>query len=1286
MAITPSRFVYIKSFSLTSGALRTVGLDNAGRIWVEDVLNAPFLLNPISPTVLPGSRAFSTTQNDVEYICFGDLSQGVDIPRQYNPQPAVGGYSLDRVSQVGPGAPPTFQATGSAAAGATITSWAGVGSIVTFQAVNSFTAGELVNLTGFVVSTFFNNKTLSVLGTGLSGTQFQVSFAGYSGGTDHGLATPQYSYNISSISQPPATGDPAIPGHILGIQWSSGPTSHSPGNVITIFYANRSQGQLQDATLAAQFNAGIPCIIYVSTAPIANGTYLFTGIGSAIPPGESDVCWYLTYQVNSSNSQGIGGFPTGKYELSLATLTVQQPIFGLGIGDQITITGVTPSNWNNAFTIVNTLNSGIYLITQTSMSPTGVATYSWSWAGASNPIAPVAGQLITVIQTLNGNGIFNVVAAVIATVTGGPSAGTFTISGFANQTISAAPESGQATSFGTKFQFDPGTQFLGTQTSPIYGNTAAPGGLVFVVGSNQAIGAGTRQAVVFFETREGLKTAPSSPITFTTDITANYLLAANIPLGPPNVIRRWIAFTGAGQNGIPGPYFYTIDQPVTYTINNQTYRYSATFVDDNITTTAKFTFTDAILLQGEEIDVLGNNLFGQIELGSSAWNIAYASRMFYGLEQNKVLNFNNLSFDGGYLPGTPGITSPLGWSLDVLSNSGVGIPSAITAFAFLTAKIVTITVSNQYAPGLLVQIAGLAVGTYLNGAILTVITASPTNFTASFTHGTVAPTADTGTATPIFNGGTLVLSPSFGFSYYINNQLGAQQAVLAMITQNAFQDAYNVPIVLPNVLYSVRVAARIPSGLIGGSLIVDLTDSNSGNQSGTGSATSYGTTYGTFRLPFANMTQDDAIYTGTLLLTPFTMGVPTGLLLRVWAQNIDPGADVEIDHIEIFPTATPLLSTNVRVSYIDNFEAFNANTGNIGLAARNTQPANGAFVLHDQLYFLKASSMESTQDVPGTEPSGPGGGWGTHEVSNRVGTCGIYAYDYGEEWVMTACRNGVFGFNGGQPIRIDFQQKEIWDALNWDFGKAIIIRNDIAERRLVIAVPLPTPNPWLPFAAVNPAPSTPNVILMWNYQGFDDFQEIVSGKAMHVTMFGTLMATDMRLKMTIWQIPTEYIGLITQANLLTQLPTICGMSPGKIYQMDEAQLSDDGAPIHAFYSTYGFVDSAKASQNPLLGFHRKRFSLLQQLISGSGNCVVKVYPNFILNQKTLVVNASTWTVPGGINLQTQPIDDLIRPLNMAGNRVYVSYETNAVGAKFDLSKIIIVGVIEQLNTLNPNAG
>src|SRR6266850_1334335 len=1190
MAITPSRFVYIKSFSLTSGALRTVGLDNAGRIWVEDVLNAPFLLNPISPTVLPGSRAFSTTQNDVEYICFGDLSQGVDIPRQYNPQPAVGGYSLDRVSQVGPGAPPTFQATGSAAAGATITSWAGVGSIVTFQAVNSFTAGELVNLTGFVVSTFFNNKTLSVLGTGLSGTQFQVSFAGYSGGTDHGLATPQYSYNISSISQPPATGDPAIPGHILGIQWSSGPTSHSPGNVITIFYANRSQGQLQDATLAAQFNAGIPCIIYVSTAPIANGTYLFTGIGSAIPPGESDVCWYLTYQVNSSNSQGIGGFPTGKYELSLATLTVQQPIFGLGIGDQITITGVTPSNWNNAFTIVNTLNSGIYLITQTSMSPTGVATYSWSWAGASNPIAPVAGQLITVIQTLNGNGIFNVVAAVIATVTGGPSAGTFTISGFANQTISAAPESGQATRFGTKFQFD------------------------------------------------------------------------------------------------PGPYFYTIDQPVTYTINNQTYRYSATFVDDNITTTAKFTFTDAILLQGEEIDVLGNNLFGQIELGSSAWNIAYASRMFYGLEQNKVLNFNNLSFDGGYLPGTPGITSPLGWSLDVLSNSGVGIPSAITAFAFLTANIVTITVSNQYAPGLLVQIAGLAVGTYLNGAILTVITASPTNFTASFTHGTVAPTADTGTATPIFNGGTLVLSPSFGFSYYINNQLGAQQAVLAMITQNAFQDAYNVPIVLPNVLYSVRVAARIPSGLIGGSLIVDLTDSNSGNQSGTGSATSYGTTYGTFRLPFANMTQDDAIYTGTLLLTPFTMGVPTGLLLRVWAQNIDPGADVEIDHIEIFPTATPLLSTNVRVSYIDNFEAFNANTGNIGLAARNTQPANGAFVLHDQLYFLKASSMESTQDVPGTEPSGPGGGWGTHEVSNRVGTCGIYAYDYGEEWVMTACRNGVFGFNGGQPIRIDFQQKEIWDALNWDFGKAIIIRNDIAERRLVIAVPLPTPNPWLPFAAVNPAPSTPNVILMWNYQGFDDFQEIVSGKAMHVTMFGTLMATDMRLKMTIWQIPTEYIGLITQANLLTQLPTICGMSPGKIYQMDEAQLSDDGAPIHAFYSTYGFVDSAKASQNPLLGFHRKRFSLLQQLISGSGNCVVKVYPNFILNQKTLVVNASTWTVPGGINLQTQPIDDLIRPLNMAGNRVYVSYETNAVGAKFDLSKIIIVGVIEQLNTLNPNAG
>lgn len=56
----------------------------------------------------------------------------------------------------------------------------------------------------------------------------------------------------------------------------------------------------------------------------------------------------------------------------------------------------------------------------------------------------------------------------------------------------------------------------------------------------------------------------------------------------------------------------------------------------------------------------GYNLFNQIEIGNPAWITAYSTRNFYGECQNKIQNFNNLSFDGGYLP--TGQVLPLGWS------------------------------------------------------------------------------------------------------------------------------------------------------------------------------------------------------------------------------------------------------------------------------------------------------------------------------------------------------------------------------------------------------------------------------------------------------------------------------------------------------------------------------------------------------------------------------------------------------------------------------------------------
>lgn len=101
----------------------------------------------------------------------------------------------------------SMPATGHAAK---ITSWSSTGSVVTFNAQNAFTAGQVVTLTGFPTTETFDEVQVTVLSTGLSGTQFQVNLTssagfhqepGYAGLTII-LANPIYPspYNESNVA------------------------------------------------------------------------------------------------------------------------------------------------------------------------------------------------------------------------------------------------------------------------------------------------------------------------------------------------------------------------------------------------------------------------------------------------------------------------------------------------------------------------------------------------------------------------------------------------------------------------------------------------------------------------------------------------------------------------------------------------------------------------------------------------------------------------------------------------------------------------------------------------------------------------------------------------------------------------------------------------------------------------------------------------------------------------------------------------------------------------------
>jgi hypothetical protein len=1066
-------FDYVKTFAMQNFSLFTLALDNTGVLWQEDVINDPGVLAPIYTAIEPNTFAESVTYDDREWIALSDRLEATDMPRQYN------GQWVDRVSQVGPGAPPTCSAT-------------------------------------------------------------------------------SQTYNVVSITQPapvPSSGT-AGPG-ISALLWSVGPGNKTTaGSVITIYYG-------VPWTSGATVTPPDPNIIVGDAVVLAgfadtpaggdpNGTYIINTVATTAGFGGKI---YNTFTVTANSVQledqdGVDNpAPTGTYQASLATLTTSAPIPNVQVGSQIQLAGVTPSTWDATWTILFTPNAAQLQITATSLT-SNVATYDYTLVSGT---APIVGEQVTVTGTNNGDGIFNVTDAIISAV----SPGSFSIP-LSNPNVTPAAENGNGIVNGTIFQFDPGIQDAGTATNPIFGT--GTGGTVELPGN---LGAGQRMAVVFFITRNNAITACSNPVTFFLTEDANSIVCTNIPIGPPNVVARGVAFTGAG-----GAFFYYIPNPVTITDNGVKTTYTSTVVNDNVSTQATFTFTDGVLLNSIEIDIQGNNLFEQIELGSCISFIAFATRMFAIGEQNKIQNLINLSFDGGYLPNPISPLQPLGWTVD---------------------------------------------GTFGGN-------------------------------------GSLSVSPLFGDSYYILNATGSTiSGPTGMIEQSAFQDYNQVPIININTQYGVRVTASSPGGVdSAGALVVDLF------------SPSFNKIYGSFSIPLSEMTTTMQIFTGDLLTTEFFSQVPSDLLYRIYATGLLNGGDVMIDRTEPFDLSEPVLTTQLRGSYFNNFEAFDDVTGNLGVGIENQQEVRNAFSLFDNFYIVRTKSMCSTADNGITEPDG----WTVREVSNKVGTPSIYGVDVGEGWAVIAGEAGLYIFDGGQPVKFSPEIDPLWQEIDWTYGYTIWVRNDTNNRRLSIGVPLPTPNQWMPLFPANPTPTQPNVVLVCQYKELMSSSAIAGEGPVRQSYTGTLKSYQLGRKWAVWSIEAAYADFIERDD--TTLPLFyCGdTGTAKIYQQLTGNFFDDGQPILDQYVTYPFL-KAEDAQQMQAGLHNLMANFAECLVIGSGALTVTIYPN------TLDSPYAENLDPPFILENPPPYGDTEMPANVPGNRFFVGFQTHTPGDWFELSRCVL---------------
>jgi len=301
----------------------------------------------------------------------------------------------------------------------------------------------------------------------------------------------------------------------------------------------------------------------------------------------------------------ISASPAGATQSGFLVTITTSTAHGLAAGQSATIAGVGVSGYNGTVPVVGILSSTqfTYIVGVSGLAASGGGTSASCTATIQTTVAHgfVAGQLVTTsgIGVAGYNGTF---------------------------AIASVPDT-------THFTF----------TAASGGLAASGGGTAAAAGS---ISAGVHQVCVIFKTRQGYLTQPGPATSWTASGNKRVVLT-NIPVGPSNIVARILCFTGAG-----GASFFYVGSGSTLFSGNM-------ILGDNATTSLAVDFSDAILLAGTNVD----DLFRLIELAPSAGVLGYAQRLFWWGERNKMNNWMNLGFDGGFTgPSFPHY--PLGWTPD----------------------------------------------------------------------------------------------------------------------------------------------------------------------------------------------------------------------------------------------------------------------------------------------------------------------------------------------------------------------------------------------------------------------------------------------------------------------------------------------------------------------------------------------------------------------------------------------------------------------------------------------
>jgi hypothetical protein len=437
-------------------------------------------------------------------------------------------------------------------------------------------------------------------------------------------------------------------------------------------------------------------------------------------------------------------------------------------------------------------------------------------------------------------------------------------------------------------------------------------------------------------------------------------------------------------------------------------------------------------------------------------------------------------------------------------------------------------------------------------------------------------------------------------------------AARGMIEQNAITDVNGDPLFANNTDYSVRARVKRSAGLSAGTLRVNAYSPTAGRLA-TGLA-----------IAFTQATTTYQEFTAELL--PPQTSLPADLTLRVYADGVPSpsGESFLVDNIEVFLTNAAQNSSLVRASGTETPEGYDGVTGIMSIAENNGQGIRSAFVLRNNLYFVKERTLYVTATDGVNEPAL----WAVEEASNQVGTPSAHGVGVGEEWVVIAGRSGLYLFDGSTPIKLSQEIQPTWDAINWEAGPSLWVQVDTQHKRILVGVPMGSA-------------TQPNQILMLDYtEGFGD------------PLVAMLTAPERARKWAQWMIPANSCGLIERATGVAQIFFGTNNSSGKIYALAPGVYSDDGAAINSYYTT-AFLAATGLSGRNLFGY-------LTGYVQGAGSLALTA----LTPGNAVALSLGSWT------LGSPASRDMEQFTNVLAERVSYQFGTKAAGSWFSLTKLV----------------